>query len=42
MADAPTTKPTPIGAPLGRLLDITRDAGLPALLVGRHGIGKSE
>lgn len=42
MADAATTKPTPIGPPLGRLLDITREAALPALLVGRHGIGKSE
>lgn len=33
---------TAIGPALGRLLDITRDAGLPALIVGRHGIGKSE
>jgi len=42
MTEDRTRKPVPIGAPLGRLLDITRDAGLPALLVGRHGIGKSE
>lgn len=40
MPDPP--KPTPIGPKLGRLLDVARDAALPVLLVGRHGIGKSE
>ena len=38
----PARKPTPIGPKLGRLLDVARDAELPVLLVGRHGIGKSE
>jgi hypothetical protein len=41
MSDA-LQKPTPIGPKLGRLLDLARDAALPALLVGSHGIGKSE
>lgn len=31
-----------VGPELGRLLDVSRAAGLPVLLVGRHGIGKSE
>lgn len=31
-----------IGPALGRLLDAARGAGLPVLLSGRHGIGKSE
>jgi MoxR-like ATPase len=31
-----------IGPALGRQLDVVREAGLPALLVGPHGIGKSE
>ncbi len=31
-----------IGPSLGRQLDVVREAGLPALLVGSHGIGKSE
>jgi MoxR-like ATPase len=35
-------KPVPIGPPLARILDVVRAADLPALLVGRHGIGKSE
>jgi len=42
MPDEATRKSTPIGPKLGRLLDLARDAELPALLVGRHGIGKSE
>ena len=42
MPDDVPGKPTPIGPKLGRLLDIARDADLPVLLVGRHGIGKSE
>lgn len=42
MPDDPSRKPTPIGPKLGRVLDLAREAELPALLVGRHGIGKSE
>ncbi len=42
MPDDAPRKPTPIGPRLGRLLDVARDAELPVLLVGRHGIGKSE
>ncbi|MDB4945823.1 MAG: ATPase [Labilithrix sp.] len=42
MADDAARKATPLGPKLGRLLDLARDAELPALLVGRHGIGKSE
>jgi MoxR-like ATPase len=42
MSDDARAKPVPIGPALARLLDVTRAAGLPALLVGRHGIGKSE
>lgn len=37
-----TTPSLPISPSLAEVLDIVRGAGLPAMLVGEHGIGKSE
>lgn len=42
MPPDPNPEPFPVGPPLGQVLDVARAARLSVMLIGRHGIGKSE